>query len=265
MQSKRRVLVSGASSGVGQSVAAIFADEGATVVNLDVADGTSSRTLCGERFHTVRCDLGDALSIGIAMEDVDRLFGDEAPELLVCSAAISRGGTFLDVPIEDVDAQLAVNVRGLFVLGQEAGRRMRVAGGGQIIVVTSIAAFQAWQQESVYGMTKAAQGALVQAMAVELAPFGIMVNAIAPGPLEARSPSMTSTRSDPAVLRHDLERIPQQRFGRAEEIARAIRAMTDMTWMTGQTIVVDGGFMASGLAYFGEARARLTSKPIKGN
>jgi NAD(P)-dependent dehydrogenase (short-subunit alcohol dehydrogenase family) len=86
------------------------------------------------------------------------------------------------------------------------------------------------------------------------------VNAVAPGALEAKTVSMVSTRSDHQVLRHDLERIPQGRFGTPEEVARAVEFLADATWMTGQTIVLDGGIMATGLGYFGAAQRRLTGR-----
>jgi glucose 1-dehydrogenase len=164
---------------------------------------------------------------------------------------------FLDMPLADIDAQLAVNVRGMILCGQQVGRRMKAAGGGRIVHITSVAASAAWATEPVYGVTKGAQASLTQAMAIELAPFNIQVNAIAPGPLEVSSTSMVGTRADPEVLRHDLERTPMGRFGRAEDIVRAVRFLAQATWMTGQTVVVDGGLLATGLAYIGGLRQGL--------
>jgi NAD(P)-dependent dehydrogenase (short-subunit alcohol dehydrogenase family) len=170
---------------------------------------------------------------------------------------MSRSGHFLDTPVTDIDAQLAVNVRGMILCGQQVGRRMKAAGGGRIVHITSVAASTAWATEPVYCVTKGAQASLTQAMAIELAPFNIQVNAIAPGPLEVNSVSMVGTRADPEVLRHDLERTPMGRFGRAEDIVRAVRFLAQATWMTGQTVVVDGGLLATGLAYIGGLRQGL--------
>jgi NAD(P)-dependent dehydrogenase (short-subunit alcohol dehydrogenase family) len=111
--------------------------------------------------------------------------------------------------------------------------------------------------EAVYCATKAAQRSLVQGMAVELAPFGILVNAVGPGIVEHRSTTMARTRDDRDVHRHDLERSPLGRFNAPEEVADAVRFLATVEGMTGQTIYVDNGFLASGLAYFGAARARL--------
>ena len=130
--------------------------------------------------------------------------------------------------------------------------------GGRIVVITSVAAEQGWAGETVYCATKAAQRALVQGMAVELAPFGILVNAVAPGIVEHRSTAMARTRDDPEVLRHDLERTPLGRFNTPEEVAAAVRFLATAEGITGQTIHVDNGFLATGLGYFGAARDRVT-------
>jgi NAD(P)-dependent dehydrogenase (short-subunit alcohol dehydrogenase family) len=101
---------------------------------------------------------------------------------------------------------------------------------------------------------------LVQSLAVELAPFGILVNAVAPGLIERTGASMAKTRTDPEVYRHDLERTPVGRFGTVEEVAEAVRYLGTVTWTTGQTLVLDGGFMATGLGYFGHTREQLTAR-----
>jgi 3-oxoacyl-[acyl-carrier protein] reductase len=257
----RRIVVVGGSSGIGRAVIERLGTLGAQVANLDL-NATDAVARDRAAVRDIRADLASPESVRAAFAVCDGFFGGKPPHLLVCSAAASLAGAFLEARVEDLDTLHAVNVRGLFVVCQEASRRMREAGGGRIVVVTSVAAFQGWQREPLYCATKGAQDALVRAMAVELAPFGIAVNAVAPGPLEGKSPSMISTRSDPEVLRHDLERIPQGRFGSAAEIAQAVEFAATAPWMTGQTIVVDGGFMASGLSYFGAARARLTATPV---
>jgi 3-oxoacyl-[acyl-carrier protein] reductase len=201
--------------------------------------------------------MADPASIARAFETADTAF-DRAPiDVLICCAAFSRAATFLEVAQADLDDMIAVNVRGTFLCGQEAGRRMCIRGRGHIVVITSIAAVQAWARESVYCLTKAAQAGLVQAMAIELASFGILVNAVAPGIVDVKSKGMAGTREG-EVLRHEMERFPLGRFGAPEEIAEAVHHLAGVTWMTGQTIYADGGFLAAGLAYFGEAKHRLT-------
>lgn len=254
--SPRKIVVTGGSGGIGSVICRRFLGEGDRVVNLDREPfpGGDPAGLV-----TLGCDLADPASIASAFAAAD-VAHDTAPlAVLVCCAAMSRAAPFLDVPIADLEQMLAVNVRGTFLCGQEAGRRMRDRGGGHIVIITSIAGAQAWAQESVYCLTKAAQASLVQAMAIELAPFGILVNAVAPGIIEVESKGMAGTRQG-EVLRHELERFPLGRFGRPEEIADAVHHLTHVTWMTGQTIYADGGFLATGLAYFGDAKHRLLER-----
>jgi NAD(P)-dependent dehydrogenase (short-subunit alcohol dehydrogenase family) len=253
----QRVLITGASSGLGQACAVAFCADGSEVIGLDRSPSEATAAAAGPRFRGLLVDLADAGQIEVVFDQVDKLWQGRSPELFVACASMSRSGHFLDTPVTDIDAQLAVNVRGMILCGQQVGRRMKAAGGGRIVHITSVAASTAWATEPVYCVTKGAQASLTQAMAIELAPFNIQVNAIAPGPLEVNSVSMVGTRADPEVLRHDLERTPMGRFGRAEDIVRAVRFLAQATWMTGQTVVVDGGLLATGLAYIGGLRQGL--------
>jgi len=256
---RRRVVVTGASGGIGRAVAKRFCDGGATVVNCDRADPSDAAALCGPDFITVSADLSDDAAIGLAFARVDEIFAGVAPEVLVCCAALSVASPFLDVSLADFDRLMTVNVRGTFLVAQAAARRMKAAGGGHIVIITSVAAEQAWAGEAVYCVTKAAQRALVQAMAVELAPFNILVNAVGPGIIDHASANMARSRDQTVIRQHDLDRTPLGRFGGPGEIAEAVHFLSQSTWMTGQTVYVDGGFLASGLAYFGDAKQKLSS------
>lgn len=258
--SARRIVITGASSGIGQAIARQLSAPEVTIVNLDRLDGTETASACAGAFHTVLTEMGDADSIAAAFRHADTLFDGQPPDALVCCAALSRATPFLEVPLEELDGLLGVNVRGTFLCCQQAARRMRSAGAGRIVVISSICALQGWAKESVYCITKGAQQSLVQGLAVELAPFGILVNAVAPGLIEKTGDAMAKTRTDPEVYRHDLERTSLGRFGTVQEVAQAVHYLTTVTWMTGQTLVLDGGFMATGLGYFGSARAALTAR-----
>jgi NAD(P)-dependent dehydrogenase (short-subunit alcohol dehydrogenase family) len=252
-----RVVLTGGSGGIGRAIARAFLADGWTVANLDRArfpDGDPAG------LRTIATDFADASSISAGFAAADAFLG-AAPAALACCAAISRAAPFLDVASEDVDRMLAVNLRGTLLAGQEAGRRMRAAGGGRIVVITSVAAEQGWAAETVYGMTKAGQKALVQGMAVDLAPFGILVNAVAPGIVAVESAGMAGTRADPEVMRHDLERQPHGRFATPGEVAAAVLFLARAEGISGATLTVDGGFMAAGLGWFGARRAALGDAP----
>jgi len=255
----RRIVITGGSSGIGQGIARRLSGPEARIANIDLAEGSATAQLCAGSFRTFVADTGDDAAVARAFASIDALFDGAAPDVLVCCAALSRANPFLEVGLDELDLMLRVNVRGTFLVCQEAARRMRRARAGRIVVITSLCALQGWAKESVYCMTKAAQQSLVQSMAVELAPLGILVNGVAPGLIEKTGDSMAKTRTDPEVHRHDLERTSLGRFGTVEEVAEAVAYLTTVTWTTGQTLVLDGGFMATGLGYFGRARETLTS------
>ncbi len=250
----RNIIITGASGGIGRVVARRFLADGGSVANLDRTPFPESHP----KLTSIAVEFGEPSSIAQAFAAADGLF-KAPPDVLVCCAAYSRPGHFLDVSPADLDGMIATNLRGTFLCGQEAGRRMRQKGSGHIVVITSIAAEQAWAGESVYSITKAGQQALVRSMAIELAPFNICVNAVAPGLIDVKSAGMASERGDPEVYNHEMDRTPLGRFGAPEEIAHAIHHLTTVTWMTGQTVTVDGGYLASSMAYFGARKSRLIS------
>jgi len=253
----RRIVISGASNGIGRAIAQRLSHIDSVIINLDICDGDETASRCQGRFHTVNVDVGARGAVTDAFDLVDQLLEGHAPDLLVCCAALSRAAPLLEVQPDDLDRMMDINVKGTFSCCQEAARRMIDANRGHIVIITSICAVQGWAGESVYCVTKGAQQSLVQALSVELAPFNILVNAVAPGIIEQTGESMAKTWFDPEVERHDLERTALQRFGTPAEVADAVYYLSTVTWMTGQTIFLDGGFMASGLSYFGNAKARL--------
>ena len=259
MRAKRSVVITGASSGIGQACAAAFAADGSRVFNLDLQDGAATEALCGAAVTTIPTDIGEVDAVRRAFSQLDALLAGEPVDVLVCSAAAFSVKHFLDVTPAEVDRVLAVNVRGMVLCCQEAARRMARVGRGHIVAISSTAAMQAWADEAVYAASKGATAALVRGMAVDLAPFGIVVNAVAPGSID--TPGVTpEIRENAAVVQHDLDRTPLARWGRPEEIAAAVRFLAETTFMTGQSITVDGGFLASGAAFYGSRRDALTRR-----
>jgi NAD(P)-dependent dehydrogenase (short-subunit alcohol dehydrogenase family) len=249
-------VITGASSGIGQACAKRFSGDGATVVNIDIQDGAATAALCGQGFHTVAADIGDVEAIQGAFREIDGIFAGKPPDVLVCSAASFEMRHFLEVDPAGVDRMLAVNVRGMVFCCQEAARRMVEHRRGHIIAIASTASVQAWATEPIYCATKGATAALTRAMAVDLAPFGILVNGVGPGSIDTPG-VFEEIRASSEGLQHDLDRTPLGRWGAADEIAEAVHFLAESTFMTGQTIYVDGGFLAAGLALFGEKRSSV--------
>jgi NAD(P)-dependent dehydrogenase (short-subunit alcohol dehydrogenase family) len=245
-----RAVVTGGSGGIGGRIVTRLADAGYRVVNLDRAAPREATVT------TVLAELADAQAIGKAFEEVDAALGGAPPDLLVCCASIARAAHILDQPAEDIAAMVGVNVLGHAFAMREAALRMR-GGGGTIVVITSVAAEQGWAGEAIYGATKAAQKGLVQGFAVDLAPFGISVNAVGPGIVAAEGAGMSTTRGDPAVFRHDLERSATGRFTTSDEVADAVLFLARARGVTGQTLYVDNGHLAAGLTWFGDRRDAL--------
>ena len=141
---------------------------------------------------------------------------------------------------------MSVNARGVFLSCQEAARRMRAAGEGRIVNILSTASAQGFALESAYCASKGAVLLLTRVLAVELAPLGITVNGVGPGTVETAMGRDYLARGP--IAGHELSRTPMGRFGQPADIAETVCFLvTEATWLTGQAIYVNGGFLATGL------------------
>src|SRR5438093_5327104 len=212
----RRILVTGASRGIGRGIVEAFIEEGATVFATDLAPGPLEklRNEVGGRVEVHAADLRDAVAAaGVVVACVDRLGG---LDVLVNNAGVQPDGPVLEVDEAVFEETIAVNVRAPFVLMQEACRRWIEAGGAGVIVnIASANAFQNESPESVYNASKAALVALTKSFAHELGHRGIRVNAVAPG--ETITPEterrMATGPAARAVVRDYLRRIPLRHAG----------------------------------------------------
>jgi NAD(P)-dependent dehydrogenase (short-subunit alcohol dehydrogenase family) len=241
----RLIIVTGTSRGIGQGIAQFLAQEGADVAGVDWHEGDETRELAGERFVHFRGDVSSADDVARVFAEIDAAYG-RAPWGLVCVAGIAPEVDFLDTTPEVFDAVMGVNVRGPFLCGQQAGRRMRDAGGGRIVNIASTASVQSWAQQSVYGTSKGAVLLLTRNMANELARFGITVNAVGPGTIT--TPLAANVLNNPDWVAAELGTTPIKRFGTPRDIAVGVRffLQPEAEWVTGQTLYVDGGFLACG-------------------
>jgi NAD(P)-dependent dehydrogenase (short-subunit alcohol dehydrogenase family) len=240
----RVVAVTGAGGGIGRATTLAFARAGAIVVAVDkerasLEDTAMLTTSCGRQAIaqiadvTRRADIEDLVNVCV------RLGG---PHVRVSNAGIAIDRPFLEVTEEDLDATLAVNLKGVFFCGQAAARAM-VKGRlqGSIINVASTYGEAARNDCSAYCASKGAVRMLTKVMALELGPLGIRVNAIAPGFI----PTAMNSLDDPQKRQEVAATIPLRRTGTVEEVADVLcwLASEGARYVSGETIFVDGGWI----------------------
>ena len=241
------VVVTGGRQGIGQGVCLRFAREAARIGILDreTPDETMAELeTIGVRAAFARADVTDPAAVEAAFGQLDAELG--SPSVLVNAAGIFADIPFLETPVEVWDAVMNVNARGMFICSQQAGRRMRAQGRGRIVNILSTAAAQGFALESAYCASKGAALLLTRVMAVELAQHGITVNGVGPGTV--RTAMGAAYLGEGPIPAHELGRTPLGRFGEPGDIAEAVAFFaTTASWVTGQVLYVDGGFMATGL------------------
>lgn len=233
-------LVTGAASGIGAAVTRRLADEGAHVVAVDRDEQALTELYSGDRaVETRACDLAEGIT-----DDFITSAGDVS--VLVSAAGILRRASFLDHSLADWEATLAVNLSAPHRLAQLFVRhRLARGGGGAIVNVCSIESFTAAHDHVAYTVSKSAMLMLTRSFALELAPHGIRVNAIAPG--VTATGMNASVRADSALSARLMEGIPMRRFGEPSEQAAAVAflASSEASYITGAVLPVDGGWLTA--------------------
>jgi glucose 1-dehydrogenase len=244
--SGQAALVTGAGVGIGYEIARRLALNGASVVLNDIDPQTAAEAAQrivdeGGVCQGVQADVGDVDSVRRLVAEAVSLFG--RLDIAVANAGITVYGDFFDYTPQQFDKLVSVNLRGTYFLAQAAARQMRAQGqGGRILFTSSVTGHQAIQYLTTYGMSKAALEMLARGLVAELSRFGITVNCIAPG----ATVTPRNLVDDPDYERSWGRLIPMGRACTPEDMAHAAAFLLspDAAQITGQTLVVDGGWSA---------------------
>ncbi len=248
MKLKNKVaVITGGTKGIGLGIAIEFAKEGALVViggrNPQTGEeGLQELLALGGEAMYVPCDVGDLTSLQYIIDRTVERFGKI--DIYVSNAGIndSQKTRYLDITPEQYDRIMDVNLRGMFFGDQYAAREMVKQGcGGAIINMSSVNAYLALNSQMVYTTSKGGVQQLTKVQAVDLAPYGIKVNAMAPGPIE--TDLMRRVGSDKQLMNTILSRTPLGRIGTPKECGRlaVFLACEDSDFIMGQSIYNDGG------------------------
>jgi NAD(P)-dependent dehydrogenase (short-subunit alcohol dehydrogenase family) len=246
----RVALVTGAGAGIGAAIARLFCEAGAGVILAD-KDLSAVETVCaaltsrGGKAWACELDIRRQEQVRAAFATARTRLGPI--EILVNNAGVTAQAKFLDTTPDMLRNLIDTNLAGTYFCAQEAARSMCELGRGAIVNVASHSGLLGSSGRTAYASTKGGVIALTRAMAVDLAPHNIRVNAIAPGAIEVPRPHKPA--HDSKRRRAWLAAVPMERYGSPEEVAAvALFLVSDAaSYVTGHTVPVDGGFTAAGL------------------
>jgi NAD(P)-dependent dehydrogenase (short-subunit alcohol dehydrogenase family) len=245
----KTAIVTGAGGGIGRWLAAGLGAAGASVLVTDLDEGAledCAETLAAAQLEVsaFACDLGEADAAQRIVDAAVERFG--GVDVLVNNAAVNRR-----LPIDEMDAETwdlitTIDLKVPYFLSQAAARAMRERGGGSIVSISSINFTYGLEQISVYGPAKAGLSQLTRVMALEWTQHGIRANAIAPGYMD--TPLAEPIWADADISRWIFNRVPMDRPGQPRELVGMCQLLASDagSFITGQTFIVDGGFMAGG-------------------
>jgi NAD(P)-dependent dehydrogenase (short-subunit alcohol dehydrogenase family) len=246
---RRTAVVTGAGRGIGAAIALALGGAGFDVAVVDI-DGDNAQATAraisepgAVRASGFACDVADPRGVKDLMRDVADTVG--APSILVNDAAVARYAPIEELSHDDWIRMLGVNLIGPFLCIQSMLPYVPQTGGA-VVNITSVGAHIGTANGTAYAASKGGLISFTRTSAVELAPRGIRVNAVSPGPIDT---PMTAQLSDAATTKRRLSRVPMARMGSADEIASVVAFLVSdaASFMTGQIVCVDGGWTAQAL------------------
>jgi len=243
-------IVTGARRGIGRTHALVLAKAGAKVVVSDISQEECEKVVeeikkIGGEAIAVKCDVSKKSEVEELVKKTVEKF--DKVDILVNNAGICQFKPFLDLTEEEWDRTLNINLKGYFLCAQAAAKEMAKQKKGVIVNIASIAMGQVGMGFATLAHYCASKGGIVamtETLALELAPYNIRVNAVAPGLID--TPMVASIKQDPKAMEGTLSRIPLRRAGEPEEVSNLVLflASDESSYMTGSVIVVDGGWLA---------------------
>jgi Dehydrogenases with different specificities (related to short-chain alcohol dehydrogenases) len=247
-------IVTGASSGIGKEIVKLFICQGAEVAAIsrgisediiyELKNDIPGLSDIEKRIHICRCDVGDEIQVQTAIANILNWSG--SIDILVNAAGITNRSSVVDCNFAQWNEVLSTNLSGAFLFSHYAAQHMINRQRGNIVLVSSIGAYMSWCNDVAYQSSKGGMTALCRSMAVDLAEYGIRVNCICPGLIDAPMLSDTLKNNDPDgyIVRKILDRVPLRRLGTVNEVAKTVLflASDDSTFITGSTLAVDGGY-----------------------
>ncbi len=250
----KKALVTGARRGIGRAIAVALARAGCDVgindVELDDAarDTEALVRAEGRRALLLQTDVSDAAAVRTMTERFLAEFG--RIDILVNNAASWRMDPFLEIAEADWDRYLDSALKSVFLCSQAAARAMARSGGGSIVSISSVHAYRAWPEDTVYGVAKAGVVRMTQSMALDLADHGIRCSAVAPGYIDSRllPPEQEAERGHPTYEEPVVPHVPSRRVGLPDDLANAVVFLCSpqASYVNGTCLLVEGGFLVQG-------------------
>jgi len=243
-------IVTGARRGMGITHALVLAKDGVKVVVADISLEDCQKVVeeiekNGGEAIAVKCDVSKKEEVKEMVKETVEKFGKV--DILVNNAGITQFKPFLELTEEEWDRTIDINLKGYFLCAQATAEEMAKQKAGVIVNIASVAMGQqgiGFPTLVHYCASKGGIVGMTEALAVELAPFGIRVNAIAPGMID--TPMIDPVKKDPGTMEAMLARVPMHRVGKPEEVSNLVLFLASdaSSYITGSTVVIDGGWLA---------------------